>query len=354
MSDISQQCAEALRTRQADLAGVLVERQFERHPELAARYGAIGRQRCLEDAQFHLSFLAQAVQLERAEIFGEYIAWAKVMLSRRGIPAEDLARHLALLREILVAELPGEVSAFAAQAIDRCLVAMPQMPLEIPSFLDSAAPLADLARDYLGLLLRGDRQRASQRILAAAQSGTPVRLIYLEVFQRAQREVGLLWQTNEITVAQEHYCTAATQMIMSQLYPLIFTGEKSSGTLVATSVAGDLHEIGVRMVSDLFEMDGWNTYYLGASTPAPAIVQALVERRAQILAISATLAFHVAAVQSLVAQVRASAACRAVKILVGGYPFNLTPGLWREIGADGHARDADAAIALARRLVNSA
>jgi len=57
---------------------------------------------------------------------------------------------------------------------------------------------------------------------------------------------------NEVSVAQEHYCTAATQLIMSQLYPHIFAGEKTERTLIATCVAGDLHEIGIRMVSDLF------------------------------------------------------------------------------------------------------
>ena len=75
------------------------------------------------------------------------------------------------------------------------------------------------------------------------------------------------WQMNRLTVAQEHYCTAATQMIMSQLYPYIFEGERNGRVLVATCVAENLHEIGVRMVTDFFEMDGWDTFYLGANVP---------------------------------------------------------------------------------------
>ena len=35
----------------------------------------------------------------------------------------------------------------------------------------------------------------------------------------------------------KHYCTAATQLIMSQLYPYIFSGEKTAGAFVATCVA---------------------------------------------------------------------------------------------------------------------
>jgi methanogenic corrinoid protein MtbC1 len=98
-------------------------------------------------------------------------------------------------------------------------------------------------------------------------------------------------------------------------------------------------------------MDGWDTYYLGANTPTESVIRALVDRRAQVLGISATITYHVRDVEALVRAVRAAAACRNVKILVGGYPFNMAPGLWQKIGADGFARDAQGAIELAGRLV---
>lgn len=346
----------ALHDQQGHLAGMLVQRQFALHPALAERDGPSSRVKCLEEANYHLSFLAQALQAGRPEMFADYIAWAKVMLARRGVPAEELAAHLHLMRDLLQEQLPVDAAAAAAAVVDQGLATFPQMPLAVPSFLDPAAPLAGLARDHLALLLRGDRATASQRILAAVAAGTPIRLIYMEVFQRAQREIGRLWQMNEISVAQEHYCSAATQLIMSQLYPDIFAGHTGShrrtGTLVATCVAGDLHEIGVRMLADLFEMAGWNAYYLGANTPSAAVLQTLDERGAQVLAVSATLGFHVAAVQDLIACLRADARFAHVKVLVGGYPFNLAPGLWQQIGADGHASTADEAISLAQDWVD--
>jgi methanogenic corrinoid protein MtbC1 len=178
----------------------------------------------------------------------------------------------------------------------------------------------------------------------------PVKEIYLHVFQASQREIGRLWQTNRLSVAQEHYCTAATQLIMAHLYPRIFRTEKNGRRLVATSIAGELHEIGGRFVADFFEMEGWDTYYLGANSPTPAVVQALAERKAHVLAVSATMTFHVRAVGELVAAVRASEELRDVKIMVGGYPFNVEPELWRRVGADAYAADASEAIAAAGRL----
>ena len=167
-----------------------------------------------------------------------------------------------------------------------------------------------------------------------------------------QYEIGRLWQTNRITVAEEHYCTAATQLIMSQLYPQIFASAKNGRTLIATCVAGDMHEIGVRMVADFFEMEGWNTYYLGANAPHSSVVATVIERKADVLAISATISCHVEAIRDLIRVVRQHPSGGHVRILAGGYPFNRDPELWRYVGADGSARDAQQAITLANQLVN--
>jgi methanogenic corrinoid protein MtbC1 len=154
-----------------------------------------------------------------------------------------------------------------------------------------------------------------------------------------------------MSVAEEHYCTAATQLIMSQLYSRIFSTEKIGRCLVATCVGNELHEIGLRMVADFFEMDGWDTYYLGSDAPASSIVQALKDRRADVLAISATMTFHVGHVSELIAQVRAADTGGKVKILAGGYPFNIDPELWRHVGADGSASGAESAVAVASSLM---
>jgi methanogenic corrinoid protein MtbC1 len=159
---------------------------------------------------------------------------------------------------------------------------------------------------------------------------------------------------NKLSVAQEHYCTAATQMIMSQLYAHIFTSEKNERTMVATCVEGDYHEIGARMVADFFEMEGWNTFYLGANVPAPSILQTLAERQADLIVISATMTYHIRAVRKLIKAIRSSESTANVKIMVGGYPFNIASELWREVGADAYSASALESVKIAERLVQGA
>jgi methanogenic corrinoid protein MtbC1 len=106
------------------------------------------------------------------------------------------------------------------------------------------------------------------------------------------------------------------------------------------------------MVADFFEMDGWDTYYLGANTPASSILQELKLREANLLAISVTMTFHLRAAEALIANVRADLDSQHIKIMVGGHPFNLESELWKQIGADGYARNAQEAIDKSNELIN--
>lgn len=218
------------------------------------------------------------------------------------------------------------------------------------SWIAPDAPQGALARAYLDALLAGDRHGAGELVLDAVRTGVPVRDVYLDVFQPVQREVGRLWQTGEISVAGEHYCTAATQLIMSRLYPWVFSGVRDQGTLVAAAAPGELHELGVRMVADFFEMAGWDTTYLGANVPSSSVVELVGDRRPDVLALSATLWERVDAVADVIRGVRASRDLDRVAILVGGYPFNADPELSGRLGADGWGADAEAAVAEATRL----
>jgi len=217
-------------------------------------------------------------------------------------------------------------------------------------FLTPAAPLANLAMGYLEAMLARERNRATDLVMAALDGGAPIRDIYLQVLQPVQYEIGWLWQSGKITVGHEHYCTNATQLVMSLLYPRLFTGEVGAKRILATCVEGELHELGLRMLSDFFEMDGWNTDYLGANTPQDAVVSALEEKQADVLAIGATMHYHLEEVEKLIDAIRRSDQAKAVKILVGGYTFSAVDNLWKQVGADGTARDADQAITLANQL----
>lgn len=89
---------------------------------------------------------------------------------------------------------------------------------------------------------------------------------------------------------------------------------------------------------------------LGANTPVEGIVKTICDRNAHVAGISVTISYNLAAAEEVIRDIRKDARCSRTKILVGGYPFRIAPDLWKTIGADGYAADAQEAIELADRL----
>lgn len=201
---------------------------------------------------------------------------------------------------------------------------------------------ADEVRErYLEAILSGSRREAFGIIELAQAEGMGIRVLYLDVFQPAMREVGRMWQENRITVADEHLATAITQAAMARLYEELFRASPEPGPLlVAACAEQERHELGLRMICDVLEMEGWDTVFLGASVPVEDLVAMVRARRPQVVALSASIAPHVARVRDAIRAIREAEPQRAPLIAVGGRAFYDDPALAERLGADLTAKDA--------------
>lgn len=344
MTEARRDIAERIDAARPALVARIVQRHYERDPELERRYGPRGRARCAEDADYHLHYLSEAIRAGSPALFVDYAVWAADMLASRSVPAADLDANLEVLVSSVAESLGAAEGAVAAVYVDAARRAIAAPAAGAP------APLSDLARRYLLLLLEGRRREAEQLVVGALADGTPLHQIYIDVFQGSQREVGRLWQRNQLTIAQEHLCTAATERIMARVIATHTMQARLQRCIVIASVASEQHEMGARVLADFFEMDGWDAIFLGANTPASGVVEVVRDRQAAALAISATMTFHIPQVRDVIIRVRAHRDLSGVRVLVGGHPFNVDPDLWRRVGADGYAPDARSAVLEARRL----
>jgi methanogenic corrinoid protein MtbC1 len=109
-----------------------------------------------------------------------------------------------------------------------------------------------------------------------------------------------------------------------------------------------MHDLGIRMLADFFEMDGWRVVALGASVPSPDIAAAAEYFDANLVALSATLPVHLDRLRDAVRLLHAR---ESLPVIVGGNVFRADPSLWRSVGADGYAASAEEALRLADTLV---
>jgi MerR family transcriptional regulator, light-induced transcriptional regulator len=335
------------------LAKLILNRYAALYPDAISLKSESFRSKTLQDIKHHLTFLREAVACARPGLFIDYAVWVKVTLAALRLPEAEIRSSFDVMREVLCSRMGADLSALTSEYIDGALDRYSNTPEGEPSFIHPDNPLAEPARSYLTSLMAGDRETAVSLIQCELEKNAGIKEIYLNIFMPVQSEIGRLWQMNRVSICQEHFGTAVTQFIMSRLYPRIYTQNKNGHVMVATCIAGELHEIGMRMVTDFFEMEHWSTHYLGANIRAEGVISAVVKHGADILGISTTMTSHLSAVRDLISAIRNNKQCGKTKILVGGYLFNAAPDLWAGMNADGYAANPQDAVALANRLVTA-
>ncbi|MCC3153980.1 cobalamin-dependent protein [Hymenobacter sp. BT770] len=300
----------------------------------------------------HLLALGNAVLMNSPALFEAHALQLSQEVGAPHAIEQVAALRQALLLRLSVGEyvvaastLSAGVNALASKEVAEEPIAAPA-----PERIPEAGRFAGLSADYLSLLLAADRTAAQRLVLAEAEAGTDVRHLYLHVLQPAQREVGNLWHSGTISVAEEHYCTAATAGLMAQLQPYFQQTPRNGRRLLAACVAGDLHTLGLQMVADFLEYDGWEVSYLGASTPLDSIRRMVAEQGVDLLLTAASMPHHVPLLRELVAGLRSDRATQHVRVLVGGRPFAHDAALWERTGADAWAANADEAVTVVRGM----
>ena len=144
------------------LASASVESHYSSDPSLK-RYGAAGRVRCMEDAQYHLEFLLAALDAESIAQFVDYCGWAKILLHSRGIDVSHLIENLQHLYSALKSKLSRKEFSQVAEYLQAGIDALPDLPADLPSHIAAERPYAHTANAYLNALLRFDRDRAAER-----------------------------------------------------------------------------------------------------------------------------------------------------------------------------------------------
>jgi methanogenic corrinoid protein MtbC1 len=169
---------------------------------------------------------------------------------------------------------------------------------------------------YLEALLQGDRKRCRDEFEARLASGAELRSLYQDLLQRSLYDVGVLWEQGRITVATEHLATAITESMLTLAYPKLFAGPRVDRSAVVACTANEYHQIGGKMVADLFELSGWRGYFLGANTPLQGLLSLLKEKLPYVTALSVTVSFGLESLVNAAEEIRGR--YPAMPILVGG------------------------------------
>ncbi len=176
-----------------------------------------------------------------------------------------------------------------------------------------------IQQEFLSSLLNANRIECSNIVRKLIQSNISILEIYENIIKHSMYQVGELWESNKITVATEHLASAISEAILNELYLSIISNQKINKTVLLTCVETEYHQIGIKMVSDVFEMNGWSTYFLGSNTPTIDLISFAKTIPLDFIAISLSIYFHLPELEKAIKILRDE--FPEIPILVGGQAF---------------------------------
>ena len=299
----------------------------------------------IQDTLFTLRFLSSSLHVEEPLVFVNFMKWFGELAYHLKFNIESMKSHFEASHQIFESVFDNETYKLISEYYQK----------GVNSFIDSFSnsQFYNIEIDeFLEYLLSMESDKAYQYVIDKVEEGFDLKKVYLDILQPTLYKVGELWKQRIISVAKEHYITAVIQHIIGKLYSILFTEKAGSGYSITPVCVGDeLHEIGMRMVADFFELSGWDSVFLGSNIPNQMIIEQLLDKKTNVLAVSATTPAHLLDINDLIHTIKNHSELKNIIIMVGGRVFNETPNLWKQIGADAFAMDANQAVILADLLM---
>ncbi|HEY5629752.1 MAG TPA: corrinoid protein [Candidatus Limnocylindrales bacterium] len=195
----------------------------------------------------------------------------------------------------------------------------------------------------------GNRAAAADLTRDAVDDGTDPQAI-LTAMTTALDDVGRRFARGELFVPEMLIAARAMKAGMAILEPVLAAhGARPVHRAVLGTVEGDLHDIGKNLVAMMWRGAGIEVFDLGVGVSPERFAQAAREHDAQLVGVSALLTTTMPSMRDIVVAVRESGL--PAKVVVGGAP--VTAEYAAQVGADGFAPDASAAVELARQLLGA-
>ncbi len=195
----------------------------------------------------------------------------------------------------------------------------------------------------------GKKDAVQAQVARALAEGYSPQEILREGLIAAMDIVGAKMESEDMFIPEVLRAAKTMEAGLQILEPHLAVGDvKISGTVVIGTVKGDLHDIGKNLVAMLLASAGFRVIDVGINVEPAAFVAKVVETGADIVGMSALLTTTMPMMIETLAALRAAGLRAKVTVLIGGAPVTQT---WAdEIGADGYASDAGAAIKVAKEL----
>ena len=304
------------------------------------------------DVESRLLQISAAILVEEPDLIVNAVAWYRAVFFHRQVPDAYLRQSYEVLAQVLASELPDGARVLVAKFMDRAIACAKLAPAVMPSVLAEPEQYANDARHFLLSVLEDRISDAIVQIRRLLDGGMAIADIHDHILVPVQREVGRMWLAGEVPIGDEHQCSLAVGRVLDLLQDRIPSAKPGALRVLAFSVGGNLHDLGIRVVSQRMQLAGYSVTNLGGNLPTSDMAFLFADRPFELLAVSEARLTDLPEVMLLVENVR-HVHSKQIKILLGGQMFGSVPNLHARLGADGGIADAGGVVEAVQSLIGS-
>jgi 5-methyltetrahydrofolate--homocysteine methyltransferase len=188
-----------------------------------------------------------------------------------------------------------------------------------------------------------DQEGADELVRFALKEGIPPAEILGKGLVVGMGQVGEKFQRNEIYLPDVLIAARAMTAGMEHLKPYFLSGDiQHRGRIVMGTVAGDLHDIGKKIVAMIFEGGGWEVIDYGVDVSAESFIEAIDRHSPQAVGLSALLTTTMDSMERITNEIKS--VHPGILVVIGGAP--VTAEFAKRIGADMYSPDPQDALEL--------
>jgi len=214
--------------------------------------------------------------------------------------------------------------------------------------------LKELQPLLLEYLLAGNAAEALALAQKALDDGAKPMEFFEVCIGPSLKDIGQRFETLDIFLPEMVIAAEVVQKVNEQVINPAIEADNSeeiisAGKVLLATVQGDLHDIGKNMVDMMLQVNGYQVINMGIDVPADTIVAKAEEENVDIIGLSALLTTTLPYMHDVISFLEGKGIRHKYKVIVGGAAP--TPEYTQEIGADGHGRNAAAAVELCNQIM---
>ena len=194
-------------------------------------------------------------------------------------------------------------------------------------------PLYD---EFLENIDKEDKEKCVEFVLNKLDNKEiDVSTLYKEILEPSLNRFYCDVDEEKLCIWKEHVRSSIIRTIIELCYPYILRERKEKGIkkIFIGCPAEEYHEIGARMIADIFTLNGFDAIFVGANTPREEIRDAINTLKPTYIGMCVTNYFTLIEAEKAISLIRDKTEFTG-KIVVAGQAFLNNPDNYKKIGAD--------------------